>query len=224
MNFSVPSDPCAISWFTVTAVPFSASAPCSASGRLVTCTAFRLSSSASVYTPSKSAAANVSAVSSAVLLFSADAAGASATAVTVIVAAAVADSASAWSVTLNVKLASPFQSATGVNTSVPRSAFTIFWLALTAVPFSASDPAVDAGSVTNFTAFRLSPESESGSLNTPSNCAAVNGSAVSSVVLTPSARADGASFTAVTVTVAVAAADVASVASTSLNPNVASPA
>ena len=73
---------------------------------------------------------------------------------------------------------------------------------------SASAPAVLAGRVTTRTAFRLSPVSSSS--NTPSNCAAVNFSAVSSVVLTSSALASGASFTAFTVTFALAAADSAS--------------
>ena len=69
---------------------------------------------------------NVSAVSSVVLTPSALAVGASFALLTVIVAVAATDSASDWSATLNVKLASPFQSATGVNFNVPRSAFTIF--------------------------------------------------------------------------------------------------
>ena len=69
---------------------------------------------------------------------------------------------------------------------------------------SASVPAVLAGRVTTRTAFRLSPVSSSS--NTPSNCAAVNVSAVSSLVLTFRALAVGASFALLTVIVAVAAA------------------
>ena len=119
------------------------------------------------------------------------------------------------------KLASPLQSATGVNVSVPRSSFTIFWFVATAVPSSANFPCAASGTLTAFTAFRLSPVSSS--LNTPSKSAAVNVSAVSSSVLTDSAFAVGGSFAAFTVTVAVAAADSASDPSTTLNVNVAFP-
>ena len=77
-------------------------------------------------TPSKSAAVNVSAVSSVVLTPSAPAVGASFALLTVIVAVADADSASDPSTTLNVKLASPFQFAAGVNFSVPSEPRTIF--------------------------------------------------------------------------------------------------
>ena len=77
--------------------------------------------STSLNTPSKWAAVNASAVSSAVLTSSALATGASFAALTAIVAVADADSASDWSATLKSKLASPFQFATGVKVSVPRS-------------------------------------------------------------------------------------------------------
>ena len=105
----------------------SASVPAVLAGRVTTRTAFRLSPvSTSVNTPSKSAAVNVSAVSSLVLTPSAPAVGASFALLTVIVAVAATDSASDWSATLNVKLTCPFQFATGVNFSVPSEPRTIF--------------------------------------------------------------------------------------------------
>ena len=124
------------------------------------------------------------------------------------VAVAAADSAPAWSATLNVKLAVPFQFAAGVNFNVPRSPRAITRFAVTALSPTASAPAVLTGRVTTRTAFRLSPVSRS-SLNTPSNCAAVNVSTTSSVVLTASALAAGGSFAALTVLAAVAVADCA---------------
>ena len=57
---------------------------------------------------------------------SAFAVGASFALLTVIVTVAAADSASDWSATLNVKLASPFQFAAGVNFSVRSEPRTIF--------------------------------------------------------------------------------------------------
>ena len=226
MNTSVPRSAFTIFRFAVTTFPPSASAPCPASGRLTIFTAFRLSPvSGSPNAAVKSPAVNVSAVSSAVLLSTAFAVGASFTDLTVTVAVAAAgDSAPDASVTLNVNVAVPCQSATGSNTSVPRSAAAIASPAPTAagvVP-DFSVPCALSGRLTTFTAFRLSPAS--GSLNAPSKLAAVNVSAVSSAVLTFSAFAAGASATALTVTVTVAAADSASDPSTTVNVNVAFPA
>ena len=108
VKVSFPSLPCSISSFASTAVPSSASSPCPAAGSVITCTFFRLSfASGSLNAPSKSAAVNVSAVSSAVLTFSAAAVGASFAPPTVIVAVAVADAASVWSTTWNVNVAFP---------------------------------------------------------------------------------------------------------------------
>ena len=109
VNFSVPNEPRAITWFAVTAFAPSVSAPAAPAGRVTTRTAFRLSpSSGSMNTPSKLAAVNVSAVSSFVLSVSTAASGSafgssgsrrgrltrgwSATGVTVILAIAVPDS------------------------------------------------------------------------------------------------------------------------------------
>ena len=222
VNARSPRAPCSISCSFVTAVPSSANSPCADAGSVTTFTAVRLSpASTSPNTPSNCAAVNASSVSSAVLTPSASAVGASFTAVTVTVAVAVADSRPLGSLTWNPNVASPFQFPAGVNARSSRSAFSISWFAVTAVPSSASSPCADAGSFTTFTDFRLSPESTSP--NTPSNCAAVNASAVSSAVLAPSAPAVGASFTAVTVTVAVAVADHRPLGSLTWNPNVASP-
>ena len=119
--------------------------------------------------------------------------------------AAAADSWSSESVTLNVKVAVPFQFATGSNTSVPRSAATIASSVLTAasglpafrVPWAVS------GREAIFTDFSVWPSS--GSLNASVKSLATKVSAVSSSVLLLMAEAVGASFTALTVMVTVAA-------------------
>ena len=94
-----------------------------------------------------------------------DAVGASAAALTVMLTiAAAADSASDVSVTLYVKLAVPFQLATGSNVIVPRLAAATVWPAVAAAVPTFSVPCPAAGSVTIFTDFSVCP---SGSLNAP---------------------------------------------------------
>ena len=94
--------------------------------------------------------------------------------------AAALDSWSSVPVTLKVKLAVPFQFATGSNTSVPRSAAGIESSALRAVSglpdFSA--PWAVSGRVTILTDFSVWP---SGSLNAPVKSVAANVSVVSSL-------------------------------------------
>ena len=207
MNTSVPRSAFTIFRFAVTTFPPSASAPCPASGRLTIFTAFRLSPvSGSPNAAVKSPAVNVSAVSSAVLLSTAFAVGASFTDLTVTVAVAVAvDSAPDASVTLNVNVAVPCQSATGSNTSVPRSAAAIEPSLLTAAGVlpDFSVPCTLSGRVAIFTDFSVWP---SGSLNAPVKSVAANVSVVSSSVLLLMADAVGGSFTALTVMVTVAVA------------------